>query len=559
MPAEEEPAAMESRDLDGSPQQFCLRWNNYQSNLANCFDQLLQTESFVDVTLACDGQSLKAHKVVLSACSPYFQSLFMDNPCRHPIIIMRDIKYCDLKAVVDFMYRGEINVSQDQITALLKVAETLKIRGLTDVSGEHAVLRPGGGVEPRVPKRPVSCDTDTPAKARRCASSEHDRSPRGSPGTPAAGSDLPQAAAAPGDPAAHGGPSLAALHAEDVDIRPGIAEMIREEERAKLLENSHAWLGASTSSIADSYQYQLQSMWQKCWNTNQSLVHNLRFRERGPLKSWRPETMAEAIFSVLKEGLSLSQAARKYDIPYPTFVLYANRVHNMLGPSADGGADLRPKGRGRPQRILLGVWPDEHIRGVIRAVVFRDTHAPHAGHHIKEEVLPVYPAITDGMAVQNAYGAVACGNGREGGVSPNAAAAAAVAAVAHGLRRQMCNMVVAAQRPPDHPPHLGLPPLPLQSPRLPSPLSAGLESPLCSPPPPGHALEPPKPADPFRPFASPRPDSRYGERDVVAEITDMGPPKTPIPIAKNGKELPSPVPVPVKMEAPPAETRAENI
>lgn len=48
--------------------------------------------------------------------------------------------------------------------------------------------------------------------------------------------------------------------------------------------------------------------------------------------------MAEAILSVLKEGLSLSQAARKYDIPYPTFVLYANRVHNLLGPSADGGA-----------------------------------------------------------------------------------------------------------------------------------------------------------------------------------------------------------------------------
>lgn len=57
-------------------------------------------------------------------------------------------------------------------------------------------------------------------------------------------------------------------------------------------------------------------MWQKCWNTNQSLVHNLRFRERGPLKSWRPETMAEAIFSVLKEGLSLSQAARYIHKPY---------------------------------------------------------------------------------------------------------------------------------------------------------------------------------------------------------------------------------------------------
>ncbi|CAH0402233.1 unnamed protein product [Chilo suppressalis] len=305
-------------------------------------------------------------------------------------------------------------------------------------------------------------------------------------------------------------------------------------------------------------------MWQKCWNTNQSLVHNLRFRERGPLKSWRPETMAEAIFSVLKEGLSLSQAARKYDIPYPTFVLYANRVHNMLGPSADGGADLRPKGRGRPQRILLGVWPDEHIRGVIRAVVFRDTHAPHPAqhpaHHIKEEVL-TYPSITDGIAVPNAYGNAACGNGRDGGVSPNAAAAAAVAAVAHGLRRQMCNMVVAAQRPPDHPPHLGLPPLPLQSPRLPSPLSAGLESPLCSPPPPGHALEPPKPADPFRPFASPRPDSRYGGGDVVAvavaEMTEMGPPKTPLSGGKGGKELSSPLPV--KLEPAAGEARAEHM
>ncbi|XP_025157084.1 protein bric-a-brac 1 isoform X3 [Harpegnathos saltator] len=202
--------------------------------------------------------------------------------------------------------------------------------------------------------------------------------------------------------------------------------------QAKLLESSHAWLGASTSSIAaDSYQYQLQSMWQKCWNTNQSLVHNLRFRERGPLKSWRPETMAEAIFSVLKEGLSLSQAARKYDIPYPTFVLYANRVHNMLGPSADGGADLRPKGRGRPQRILLGVWPDEHIRGVIRAVVFRDGHSPHI---VKEEPTTMYPSLANYAAC----------NGPEGAVSPGAAAAAAVAAVAQGLRHQMCSMVAAA-------------------------------------------------------------------------------------------------------------------
>lgn len=122
--------------MTSPPQQFCLRWNNYQSNLTNVFDQLLQSEAFVDVTLACDGHSVKAHKMVLSACSPYFQTLFFENPCRHPIVILKDIKWPELKAAVEFMYRGEINVLQEQIGPLLKVAETLKIRGLADVNNE---------------------------------------------------------------------------------------------------------------------------------------------------------------------------------------------------------------------------------------------------------------------------------------------------------------------------------------------------------------------------------------------------------------------------------------
>ena len=57
-------------------QQFCLRWNNFQANITSQFEALRDEEDFVDVTLACDGQRLKAHKVVLSACSPYFKELF---------------------------------------------------------------------------------------------------------------------------------------------------------------------------------------------------------------------------------------------------------------------------------------------------------------------------------------------------------------------------------------------------------------------------------------------------------------------------------------------------
>lgn len=53
-------------------QQFCLRWNNHQNTLISVFDSLLESGSLVDCALAAEGQCMNAHKVVLSACSPYF-------------------------------------------------------------------------------------------------------------------------------------------------------------------------------------------------------------------------------------------------------------------------------------------------------------------------------------------------------------------------------------------------------------------------------------------------------------------------------------------------------
>ncbi|KAG0420170.1 hypothetical protein HPB47_003629 [Ixodes persulcatus] len=127
-------------------QQFCLKWNNHQSNMLVVFEQLLSNEALVDVTLACEGHSLKAHRMVLSACSPFFQALFVENPCQHPIVILKDMRYMDLKAIVEFMYKGEVNVSQDQLSALLKTAEALKVKGLAEVTGDnrHGVVSVDG-------------------------------------------------------------------------------------------------------------------------------------------------------------------------------------------------------------------------------------------------------------------------------------------------------------------------------------------------------------------------------------------------------------------------------
>ncbi|XP_064213637.1 protein tramtrack, alpha isoform isoform X3 [Tribolium castaneum] len=122
-------------------QQYCLRWNNHQPNFISVFSSLLNSESLVDVTLAAEGRHLQAHKVVLSACSSYFQSLFTINPCQHPIVILKDVKFTDLKVMVDFMYYGEVNVSQEQLPHILKTAEMLKIKGLAEIPVDQSVSK----------------------------------------------------------------------------------------------------------------------------------------------------------------------------------------------------------------------------------------------------------------------------------------------------------------------------------------------------------------------------------------------------------------------------------
>ncbi|XP_033606565.1 longitudinals lacking protein, isoforms H/M/V isoform X47 [Cryptotermes secundus] len=119
----------------GSEQQFCLKWNNHQSTIVAGFDTLLESGTLVDCTLAAEGQYLKAHKVVLSACSPYFELLLSQHDEKHPIVILKDVKFQELKAMVDYMYHGEVNISQDQLGALLKAAESLQIKGLSDSGG----------------------------------------------------------------------------------------------------------------------------------------------------------------------------------------------------------------------------------------------------------------------------------------------------------------------------------------------------------------------------------------------------------------------------------------
>ncbi|XP_030751932.1 protein tramtrack, beta isoform-like isoform X16 [Sitophilus oryzae] len=112
-------------------EQFSLCWDNFHKNMSSGMNSLLENEDLVDVTLAVEGKYLKAHKMVLSVCSPYFKELFKVNPCQHPIVFLKDVSYVAISDLLQFMYQGEVQVSQDNLTTFIKTAEALQIKGLT--------------------------------------------------------------------------------------------------------------------------------------------------------------------------------------------------------------------------------------------------------------------------------------------------------------------------------------------------------------------------------------------------------------------------------------------
>jgi len=152
-----------------SSEKFCLRWNDFESNISVAFRELREDKDFFDVTLACEDNQLSAHKVILSACSPFFRNILRRNPHQHPLLYLRGVKHSDLQSVLNFMYHGEVNVAQEELNSFLAVAEDLKVKGLTQNSSSSATKRarsPAPQItRPPVEREPIKRARPTPAPA----------------------------------------------------------------------------------------------------------------------------------------------------------------------------------------------------------------------------------------------------------------------------------------------------------------------------------------------------------------------------------------------------------
>ena len=93
---------------------------------------LVEQGRYADATIACNGDFFKAHKLVLSSCSDYFEEIFNHTDCKHPVIVLKDVRRQELQLVLDYMYCGEVDVLQDAVENFLDVAKSLMVKGLPE-------------------------------------------------------------------------------------------------------------------------------------------------------------------------------------------------------------------------------------------------------------------------------------------------------------------------------------------------------------------------------------------------------------------------------------------
>ena len=111
-----------------SQEEFLLKWNDHHASFFTIVEDLCRTEQLCDVTLACGGQVFETHKLILSVCSPYFRTLLNSRPDKHPIVYLKDVNPKHLEQLLSYMYRGEINVLQDDLGPLIETARGLQIK-----------------------------------------------------------------------------------------------------------------------------------------------------------------------------------------------------------------------------------------------------------------------------------------------------------------------------------------------------------------------------------------------------------------------------------------------
>ena len=113
-------------------EKFNLTWHSYTDHLKEMLHDMMSSNELTDVTLVSDDKKhFKAHKVVLSACSPVFKSIIGDSIMSNSTIYLRGIQSLEIESILQFIYLGEATLYQERKNEFLDVAKSLQVKEIS--------------------------------------------------------------------------------------------------------------------------------------------------------------------------------------------------------------------------------------------------------------------------------------------------------------------------------------------------------------------------------------------------------------------------------------------
>ena len=116
-------------------EKYTLHWHSYSDHLREALNEMMLSSEFADVTLITDDkQYIRAHRNILSACSPVFKSILqIDSHNANQVIYLRGIQYSEMESIMQFIYLGEARFYEKRLNEFLMVSKNLEILNITGI------------------------------------------------------------------------------------------------------------------------------------------------------------------------------------------------------------------------------------------------------------------------------------------------------------------------------------------------------------------------------------------------------------------------------------------
>ena len=115
---------------------FCFHLKSLEEKVKVSWQELQMENEFHDVTLACEDKTIRTHRLIISSFSPVLRNILKLLQTPHPLIYLQKVKFKNLQSLLHFMYKGEVVVSEEDISGFFEVAEDLNVKGLSERNTE---------------------------------------------------------------------------------------------------------------------------------------------------------------------------------------------------------------------------------------------------------------------------------------------------------------------------------------------------------------------------------------------------------------------------------------